>query len=227
MKIVAERTAAPSGPAPSAGDGPARAASIGAAVLSDPESDESLAQRAREGSLAAFGTLVDRYEGRIVGFLSQRVDARHQAEDLAQESFVRAWRQIEKFDPQRRFSTWLFTIAVRIAADHRRRMSRERSGREEAGRLDAARREGGRAARDEDAPDVWSVARTALTGEQFEALWLRYAMEMEIADLAAALGRSRVGTRVLLFRARERITAAIEAAKNQPSGRGPAGEDTP
>jgi len=191
------------------------------------ESDERLAQRAQGGSLAAFGTLVDRYEGRLVGFLSQRAGGRHQAEDLAQEAFVRAWRQITRFDPQRRFSTWLFTIAVRIAADQHRKTSRERAGREEAGRLDAARRESGAATGDTDRPDIWSIARATLTGDQMEALWLRYAMEMGIVDIAAALGRSRVGTRVLLFRARERVAAAMVVAENQRPGGGPKAEVTP
>jgi DNA-directed RNA polymerase specialized sigma24 family protein len=48
-----------------------------------------------------------------------------------------------------------------------------------------------------------------------EAMWLRYVMEMDIAGIAAALGRSRVGTRVLLFRARERLASAPELRENE------------
>jgi RNA polymerase sigma-70 factor (ECF subfamily) len=102
------------------------------------ESDEALAIRAREGSLAAFGTLVDRYERRLIGFLSQRASGQHAAEDLAQETFVRAWRRLDTFDPERRFSTWLFTIGARLAADDYRRRKRERTGAEKLGRLQSA-----------------------------------------------------------------------------------------
>lgn len=174
------------------------------------ESDESLAQRACAGSLAAFGTLVDRYERRLIGFLSQRAGSAHAAEDLAQETFVRAWRRIETFDSERRFSTWLFTIAARLAADEHRKRKRERAGNEELGRRQGAAEAAADRASADQSQDVWGIARRILTPEQMEAMWLRYVMEMDIAGIAATLGRTRVGTRVLLFRARERLAATPE-----------------
>ncbi len=180
----------------------------------DLESDEALAARAQGGSLAAFGALVDRYEKRLIGFLVQRAGERHMAEDLAQETFVRAWRRLETFDAERRFSTWLFTIASRLAADEYRRRKRERVGIEEAERR-RRQSQGTNLGNDTDGvEDVWGVARRVLKPEQMEAMWLRYVMEMGIPDIAATLGRSRVGTRVLLFRARERLAEAIESTKN-------------
>ena len=187
-----------------------RPASSGSRAESVAETDEALAMRAQEGSLAAFGALVDRYERRLIGFLSQRAGGTHAAEDLAQETFVRAWRRIDTFDPDRRFSTWLFTIGARLAADDYRRRKRERASAEQLGRKQAAEsaeeRPGGAGA----PTDIWSVARRLLSAEQMEAMWLRYVMEMDIAGIAAALGRTRVGTRVMLFRARERLASAPE-----------------
>lgn len=199
-----------------------RTASAEPFVLRAPtESDETLARKAQEGSLAAFGALVDRFEGRLIGFLAQRGGGRSAAEDLAQEAFVRAWQRIDTYDPERRFSTWLFTIAARIASDHYRRTRRERTVLEGAGRVEEQRRAGERETHTPGELDIWALARTVLTADQMEAMWLRYVMDMRIADIASALGRSRVGTRVLLFRARERLAEAAERGNNGSTERGP------
>src|SRR5689334_11907869 len=69
-----------------------------------------IATRAAAGSLEAFGELAKRFEARIYGFLYRHVGNAHDAQDLTQETFVRAWRGIARFDPKRDFATWLFVI---------------------------------------------------------------------------------------------------------------------
>src|SRR5688572_23832939 len=67
-----------------------------------------LARRAAEGSLDAFEELAIQFEPRIYGFLTRHIGNAHDAQDLTQETFVRAWRNIARFDPTRDFATWLF-----------------------------------------------------------------------------------------------------------------------
>lgn len=193
-----------------------RAAETPARCAFAERNDEELARLSQAGSLGAFGALVDRYERRLVGFLWRRAGDAATAEDLAQETFVRAWERIGSFDSERRFSTWLFTIGARIAADHHRRRRREAGAKEELERKRAREASIERKDAREDAAhgNLWATARRALTADQMEAVWLRYVMEMSIPDIAAALGRSRVGIRVLLFRARERLAAALDGSKN-------------
>src|SRR5262245_7395781 len=86
-------------------------------------SDEELAQRAQAGAMASFVELVGRFEGRVYAFLLRRLGcggATSDAEDLTQDTFLRAWQKIGHYQPGRRFSTWLFTIAGRAAIDHHR-----------------------------------------------------------------------------------------------------------
>lgn len=79
---------------------------------SSPPDDNSLAARAARGDLASFRAIVDRYQTPIFRMTYQFVNDYHLAQDLAQEVFVRAFRNLGKFDPQRgNFSTWLYTIA--------------------------------------------------------------------------------------------------------------------
>src|SRR5436190_19213603 len=78
----------------------------------------TIAARAAAGSVEAFEELALRFEPRIFGFLRRHIGNAHDAEDLTQETFVRAWRAIERFDPTRNFATWLFVIARRAAANY-------------------------------------------------------------------------------------------------------------
>ena len=69
------------------------------------------------GDPDAFRTLVERYQGALVATLVRLVRDRTQAEDLAQQSFADAFHALARFDPTRRFSTWLFRIAINNAKD--------------------------------------------------------------------------------------------------------------
>lgn len=83
-----------------------------------------LVEEARRGSRAAFGELVLRYERRVLRVILQFVRDRDQAEDLAQETFVRAYQRLSQFDPSRRFGPWLFRIGVNLTLDYLRRRKR-------------------------------------------------------------------------------------------------------
>jgi RNA polymerase sigma-70 factor (ECF subfamily) len=69
---------------------------------------------AAAGDRAAAAELVRAHQERLISFLVRMTGRRESAEDIAQEAFVRALRSLSRFDPQYRFSTWLFTIARRI-----------------------------------------------------------------------------------------------------------------
>ncbi len=169
---------------------------------------ERLAVRAAEGCLASFGELVHQFQGRLYNFLLRRVASASEAEDLTQEALVRAWERIKSYDPQWRFSTWLFTIGSRLAVSrhrsitrarpHERRLAEERAKHheEEADRCLSNREQFDR---------LWLVAEEKLSYEQRTALWLRYAEGLAIGEIATILGRSHVGVRVLLFRVRQAL----------------------
>src|SRR6187401_559021 len=77
---------------------------------------EDLVRRARAGSSDAFQELVERYESPLFNFLLRRTACAEDAEELAQDAFVRAWRKFATYDDRWTFSTWLFTLARRLAA---------------------------------------------------------------------------------------------------------------
>lgn len=75
------------------------------------ENDRGLMLQARGGSRAAFSELVDRYEARLISYFFRQCGDRELSEDCAQEVFVRLYRARERYGPQARFATFLFTIA--------------------------------------------------------------------------------------------------------------------
>lgn len=84
-------------------------------------SDEQLVRLALDGDEDAFTILVRRYQRRLTAFLGQLVGDVELARELSQETFIRAWSALDRFDPKYRFSTWLFRIGHNLGIDHLRR----------------------------------------------------------------------------------------------------------
>jgi RNA polymerase sigma-70 factor, ECF subfamily len=74
-------------------------------------SDEAIVQKVQQGDTEAFGLLVERYEQKIKRYARRFLFAAHDAEDLTQEVFLKAYVNIQSFDAARRFSPWLYRIA--------------------------------------------------------------------------------------------------------------------
>src|SRR5919198_3005040 len=83
--------------------------------------DSSLIARAKEGDLDAFAELVRRYERRVRSVLAQLLDDERDVEETAQDVFVQAWRNLERFRGEAAAYTWLYRIAVNEALMRRRR----------------------------------------------------------------------------------------------------------
>jgi RNA polymerase sigma-70 factor (ECF subfamily) len=92
----------------------------GTPAVASPGSDETLADRARAGSRAAFVTLVSRYQDRIYRLALRMSHNPSDAEEITQEAFLRAYRAIASFHGDSRFGTWLYRIAMNEALMRRR-----------------------------------------------------------------------------------------------------------
>ena len=86
------------------------------------EADSELVLRARDGDLAAYSVLVNRYQRAVYGIVSRMVPSRDDADDLVQDVFVLAYRSIGRFRGDSAFSTWLHSIAVNTTIKHLKKM---------------------------------------------------------------------------------------------------------
>lgn len=91
-----------------------------------PLSDAALVEQCLEGRKDAFERIVKRYQHRIYGLALVRMKDRFEADDLAQETFLRAYQKLYLYDPERNFRNWLFTICVNLGKNRLRGRSRRR-----------------------------------------------------------------------------------------------------
>jgi RNA polymerase sigma-70 factor, ECF subfamily len=167
-------------------------------------SDGELAVRARAGSADCFEEIVRRYQVPLVRFLSRRFPSRRDVEDILQDTFVKAWRQLGRYDSRYAFRTWIYTIAYRLA------VSRGRSDTATTGMLPdhvASRTVTPEAAAlgEEQRRNIWDVAKRVLTEEQYLTLWLYYVDEVPAGDVAKILKRSWVSVKTMMHRARKKL----------------------
>jgi RNA polymerase sigma-70 factor (ECF subfamily) len=199
--------------------GPVRTPSAELSTGAMPEpavsSPEELARRSQAGCLESFEQLVGLYERQIFNFLRQRARSEQDAEDLTQETFVKAYRSLPGYRPSMPFAPWLFVIARRCAASHFRstvqfeELPADRDGGEEN---PAALLE-----RKDEQKSLWKLVRT-LKPMQAEAVWLRYAEGFSVAETARIMNTNGVYVKVLLHRARSNLARMLGARGMLPLG---------
>ena len=91
------------------------------AQLTDNSGADTMARSAHGGDLDAFEGLVRRYQRRVFGLAYQYLRDPDEAQDLAQEVFVRLYRNLARYDPERPFEPWFWRLAANVAASYRRR----------------------------------------------------------------------------------------------------------
>jgi RNA polymerase sigma-70 factor (ECF subfamily) len=180
-------------------------------------SDCELARQARVGSTVAFEELVFRYEKQILNFLRQKVFSREDAEDLTQSVFVKACKNINRYNTSRKFATWIFCIARREAASFYRQYRTHNS--EVVVEPKADIRDPAVIMMENDAAgQLWAAARGHLSDSQFTALWLRYSEEMTTREIATVMRKSVTHVKVLLHRARQKLLAKIIPVATDATG---------
>lgn len=185
-----------------------------AATTGAPGDDTELMRRVQTGDEAALGTLMQRWELPVKSVIGRLVFNTSEAEELAQETFVRLWQQREKFRREAAFRPWLFSIAINLARNRLRWWRRrpgvaledwnevEKPAAGEShleGELAAARlerQERGAAVRE---------AVAALPADLREALVLFEYEGWSHAEIATALGCSTKAVETRIHRAREKL----------------------
>ncbi|MCY2983259.1 MAG: RNA polymerase sigma factor [Planctomycetota bacterium] len=190
---------------------------LGSIVISDSlELQEvepnDLVRRLQAGCSDSATELSNRFTPRLLILLERRLQGnRADAEDVAQEALAKAFQRLDQFDFQYQFSTWLYTIAFRLATDFARKEKRRpKLVPMEAMQLDTLWRANGDFSNAEAVvEDVWSVARSALSESQYTSLWLRYGEGLSIQEIAGIMNKTQIVIRVQLHRARSRLEKDI------------------
>jgi RNA polymerase sigma-70 factor, ECF subfamily len=183
------------------------AASRPAANLSataEPSADEVLIVRAAAaGDAQAFTQLVHLHSRRVFAYLSHLTRHPHDAQDLAQQTFIKAYRHLAAFDCERPFINWLLTIARRTALNHFRDNKRWVGPPDEVVSREPSP---ARALEQSELADsIWARARRILSPREFEVMWLRFAEELSTEETAKVAGLTKIHVKVIVHRARQRL----------------------
>ena len=174
-----------------------------------PDADRARVDRVRRGDAEAFGELVHAYQHRLVNYARALTSNTADAEDVAQEAFLRAYRAIHQFRGGSSFKTWLYQIVTNVARTH---LDRRRSRQEDlAGDPAESPQAFGNPTSGEDVElgiilrDRIDRALAALSPDLREVVVLRDVEGLEYKEIAAALDVPIGTVESRLFRARQRL----------------------
>lgn len=180
-----------------------------------PEEDAELMRRVQAGDEAAFGTLMERWELAVKSVIARIVLNASEAEELAQETFVRVWQQRGKFRAGAAVRPWVFSIAINLARNRLRWWRRRPvvSLHEWSETTGAGSREKGAGVERLEAQERAVAVRDAIAAlpvELREAIVLFEYEQMSHAEIAAAVGATPKAVETRIYRARERLREALK-----------------
>ena len=169
-----------------------------------PMTDATLVRQVLEGDTAAFTTLVDRHAAACTRFAMRMLGNREDAEDAAQESFLRAYRSLGRYEERQSFRTWLFQILVnrcRTAAVRRQRQQRMFLVDEGAIAVASVRP----AAESTELRAELQRAIESLDADQREAFLLKHVEQLSYEEMAAITGAGVSALKMRVKRACDRL----------------------
>jgi len=194
--------------------------------------DSTIVGKCQGGQAELYGRLVDKYSARIINLGYAMMGNRHDAEDVAQEAFVRAYKGLGKFQKKAKFSSWLYQIALNLCKDHLKAKSRHArpTDDEQLANMDGNPKD--------QAPRI--IIQDELSGKMREAInklpvlyreafVLRHLQGLEYEDVAVITTVPADTVRVRAYRAREMLRESLapnvdtfwreKAAKEKGKGR--------
>jgi RNA polymerase sigma-70 factor (ECF subfamily) len=196
------------------------------------DSDGLLVERTLAGDAHAFELLVVKYQRRIQRLISRMVRDGDLVEDIAQETFIRAYRALHQFRGDAQFYTWLYRIAVNTAKKFLLELKRDplvtQTALQPDGDDDETSRPGNEPSSDETPESVLAAneiaqavnaAMAALPEDLRQAVTLREIEGLSYEDIAAAMDCPIGTVRSRIFRAREAISARVRPLLEHQSGK--------
>ncbi len=169
--------------------------------------DEELALEAQTGSRRCFEELIARYSSKLFHFLRPKISNVSDIEDIIQETFYKLYKNIFRYDPKWKFSTWIYTAVNRQAISH----YRSKQNKNIQGILDQTDADPVESMIQETQnQNLWNLARK-LKSNQYEALWLRYVEDLPIKEIAMIMEKSHAAARLILHRARLNLGKQFKA----------------
>ncbi|HWB10332.1 MAG TPA: RNA polymerase sigma factor [Pirellulales bacterium] len=181
--------------------------------------DSELVVAVQSGDRAAFTALIERYQGVVYGYLRARVFQASDADDLAQEVFLRSYGARARFDSSAMVGPWLIGIARNLLREHARKTRRRREVAWTEICLELEEQSGGGLEQVDEMSAHLPACLESLGENARRAIDLFYRGKMRLAEIGARLRRSEGAAKVLMFRARQALKACLEGKGGQTHDR--------
>lgn len=184
--------------------------------------DVELMGRIREGDFAAFEQLIEIHQRSVIGTVAKMLGNPSEAEDISQQVFIRVWKSAARYEPQAKFTTWLFTITRNLVFNEVRRRQRKPTvsvqEREETTHRVVEDVQGSSPDEDLLRSEMEAAidrAIEALPEKQRLAVVLRRYEEMPYEEIGVVLSMSVPAVKSLLFRARTQLKESLQKYLDQ------------
>ncbi len=181
------------------------------AQVSDKE-DIRIVEDILNGNTASFGKIMRRYKSSIFRICLSHLGGREEAEDAVQEIFLRAYRSLNTFRLDKRFWTWLYSIAMNHLKTHYSRLKRLDDLKERVGQnIKFHQNDLADLLVQQETRQEIQKAVELLSPDFKEVVNLYYEKEMSVLDISRTVGISRENVKVKLYRARNRLKETLES----------------
>ena len=176
-----------------------------------PEPEIEWMARIRDGDMEAFRCLVEAHQARVVGTISKMLGSDAEAEDLAQQVFIRIWKSAPRYRPTAKFTTWLFRITRNLVFNELRRKRHFVDQADEMPEPAESRdQEPDKVLMEGELQSAIQNAIDQLPESQRLAIILRRYEGMAYEEIAAVMGTTVPAVKSILFRARAELRELLE-----------------
>lgn len=183
----------------------------------DQKTDAEIVARIIEGDVQAYAQLVDAYKGPIYNLAFRMTGSLSDAEDLTQEIFIRAYQKLYQFNQEKKYFTWLYTIAINLIRNHLKKKSKDVLSHTtdhfspESQRTEKENREGDFLS--EDSMKWLDVNMQKLPVDMREAIILKFHQDMTFEEVAAVTSDSVSAVKMRVYRGLEKLKALMNHKK--------------
>ncbi len=165
------------------------------------QSQKSVGEVSQDGK-TSFALLVEQHHRKLYHFVYRYTHNRDDAEDLVQDTFIKAFKNFHRYDDRYAFSAWLFTIARRTVYNHYRAKRDIQTLDFEL--VDCSASPDTAAESDEQSCLLWGSVEK-LKKKYQEVLYLKYSEDLSVEEISKVLNKTQTNIKILLFRARNQL----------------------